>query len=116
MIKTDKMAQQVKQQLDASLEDLNPQVTRRLQQARYAAIEKAGSKKLWNFYPQAKYAMFALLVLTISIVFNVDKNVPVETTLAMESEIEMLTSNESLELLQDLEFMQWLAESKQHVS
>lgn len=116
MNKTGKLEQQVKKQLDDSIEDLDPAITRRLQQARYSAIEKASTNKGWAFYQQAKYAMFAIAIVAVTLLYNVNVNDSAQTTLAMESDIEMLTSNESLDLMQDLEFMQWLAESNQDVS
>jgi hypothetical protein len=60
--------------------------------------------------------MFAIAIVAVTLLYNVNVNDSAQTTLAMESDIEMLTSNESLDLMQDLEFMQWLAESNQDVS
>lgn len=116
MSKIENIEQKAKQQLDESLHDLSPDITRRLQQARYAAIEKASQKNIWSFLPEVKYAMFAIAIVSVSIFLKVNDNDSALTTLAMESDIEMLTSNESLELLEDLEFIQWLAENEKYVS
>ena len=43
-----------------------------------------------------------------------DDNVLNNTEVAMEADIEMLTSSEGLELMEDLEFIQWLAESEEY--
>lgn len=115
MSKTDNFEQTAKKQLDESLHDLSPEVARRLQQARYTALESVTRKKAWSFYPQAKYAMFALVVVTVSFFINVNEQDSTLATVAMESDIEMLTSNESFELLEDLEFIQWLAETEKYV-
>lgn len=32
----------------------------------------------------------------------------------MEADVEMLTANKSLDLIEDFEFMQWLAESEEY--
>jgi hypothetical protein len=116
MSKTENIEQKAKKQLDESLHDLSPDIIRRLQQARYAALEKATQKNIWSAFPQVKYAMIALAIVSVSIFFNIKDNNPDLSTLAMESDIEMLTSNESLDLLEDLEFMQWLAETEKNVS
>lgn len=116
MNKSDKIEQAAKKQLDESLQELSPEIARRLQYARNSAVEKATQKNIWSAFPQVKYAMFALAVVSVSILFNLKDNDSALTTLVMESDIEMLTSNESLDLIEDLEFMQWLAETEKNVS
>ncbi len=106
----------VKNHLDNSLDDLSPDITRRLQQARYAALEKAKPRSLWSFFPQAATAVFAVAVIAISLTFNFNQNNSTDTVAEMDNEIEMLTSNDNLELMEDLEFIQWLLESEQHAS
>lgn len=112
----DNTVKQVKKILDKSVDELSPDITRRLQLARYAALEKAKPRSIWSFYPQAATAVFAIAVVSISLWFNVQNTDFNETTLAMDSDIEMLTANESLDLLEDLEFMQWLVESEEYAS
>ena len=102
--------------LEQSLDDLSPDITRRLQQTRYAALEKAKPRSIWSFYPQAATAVFAIAVISVSLFFNFDNNQLNKTELAMEADIEMLTANESLDLMEDLEFMQWLVETEEYAS
>lgn len=116
MNKSDKFEKNVKFMLDESLDDLSPEVSRRLQQARYAALEKAKPRSIWTFYPQAMTAMFAIAVISLSLLFNFNDNELNTTEIAMESDIEMLIANESLDLMQDLEFIQWLVESEEYAS
>lgn len=116
MNKPKEFEDKVKKILDESLDDLTPDITRRLQQARYAALEKTKSKTRWSFYPQAATAIFAVAVISMSMFLNLTDNELNETEFAMESDIEMLTANESLDLLEDLEFIQWLAESEEYAS
>ena len=108
--------QHAKKVLDESVNDLSPDITRRLQQARYAAIEKAKARSVWSFYPQAITTLFAVAVVSMSLWFSMGEPDMTEIALTMETEIEMLTSNETLELMEDLEFIQWLAESQEYAS
>ena len=116
MNKPENFEEKAKSLLDESLDDLSPDISRRLQQARYAALEKAKPRNLWSFFPQALTAMFVVAVVSASLVFNFNEDTLMNTDLAMETDIEMLTSNEGLELMEDLEFMQWLAESEEYAS
>ncbi len=116
MNKPDKFEKNIKSMLDESTDDLSPEISRRLQQARYAALEKAKPRSIWIFYPQAMTAMFAIAVISLSLLFNFNDSELSNTELAMESDIEMLTANESLDLMEDLEFIQWLVESEEYAS
>lgn len=116
MNKSDKFEKNVKSMLDESIDDLSPDISRRLQQARYAALEKVKPRSIWTFYPQAMTAMFAIAVISVSLLVNFNDSELSNTELAMESDIEMLTANESLDLMEDLEFMQWLVESEEYAS
>ena len=51
MNKPDNFEQKNKALLDESLDDISPEVARRLQQARYAALEKAKPRSIWSYYP-----------------------------------------------------------------
>ena len=112
MNKPDNFEQKNKSLLDESLDDISPEVARRLQQARYAALEKAKPRSIWSYYPQAIVATLVVSVISASLLFNFDDNVLNNTEVAMEADIEMLTSSEGLELMEDLEFIQWLAGSE----
>jgi len=116
MNKPDNFEKKNKSLLDESIDDISSDITRRLQQARHAALEKAKSRSTWSFYPQATAAIFSIAVISAGLFFNFDDNVFNNTELTMETDIEMLTSNESLDLMEDLEFLQWLAESEEYAS
>ena len=116
MNKPENFENKAKSLLDESLDDLSPDIARRLQQARYAALEQAKPRSILSFYPQAVAAMLVVAVVSASLLFNFDDNVLNNTELAMETDMEMLITNESLDLLEDLEFMQWLAESEEYAS
>ena len=116
MSEVNQFESKVKTYLDDSLDDLSPDITRRLQQARYAAIEKAKPRSAWSFFPQAAMAAFAIAVVTVSLNFSFNQAELADTVVVMDSEMEMLTSKDNLELMEDLEFIQWLVESEQHAS
>ncbi len=116
MNKPDEFEKKVKSLLDENLDDLTPDINRRLQQARYAALEKAKPRSAWAFYPQALIVIFVIAVLSVTLLFNFNNNNLNQTELAMESDLEILTASESLDLIEDLEFMQWLAESEEYAS
>ena len=116
MKKPGNFEQKNKSLLDESTDDISPDIARRLQQARYAALEKAKPRSIWSYYPQAIAATLLVTVISASLLFNFDDNVLNNTEIAMEADIEMLTSSEGLELMEDLEFMQWLAESEEYAS
>lgn len=114
MSKNIEFENKAKDYLDESLDELSPDITRRLQQARYAALEKAKPRSLWSFFPQAVTAAFAIAVVSFALIFSFNQNETTDTVIAMETEIEMFTSNDNLELMEDLEFIQWLVESEQY--
>lgn len=103
-----------KADLDESVEQLNPDITRRLQQARYAALEKASTRSTWSFYPKALATAFTIAVISVSLFFNFSQYEVSDTVLAMETEMEMLSSKDSFELMEDLEFMEWLVEFEEY--
>lgn len=122
MDKPEEFEKKAKIMLDENLDDLSPDISRRLQQARYAALEKASANdtSYWSFFPQATTAVFTVAIVTMSMFFYITYEGTNGTTLVMETEseteIEMLMANESLELLEDLDFMQWLVETEEYAS
>ena len=112
MTKQHEFEQQAKTLLDQSVEELSPDIQRRLQQARHAALEKAQARPRWWGLPAAAMAMALVAVVTTSMLLNQHHDALPETMLALETEMELLTSTDNLELMEDLEFMQWLMESQ----
>ena len=100
--------------LDNSLNDINPDIVRRLQQARYAALEKAQSRNFWSFFPQVATAVFAVSIISVTLFFNFYQGDTTENVLATGIEMEMLSSNDNFELMEDLEFIEWLAETEEY--
>ncbi len=105
-----------KKYLDQSVDELSPDISRRLQQARYAALEKAKPYKIGAFFPKAVTATLAIAVVSISLFFNFNKNNGLDAVISLEAEIEMFTSNDNLELMEDLDFIEWLVETNEYAS
>ncbi|MDH5179078.1 MAG: DUF3619 family protein [Gammaproteobacteria bacterium] len=104
------LLQQITQQLDDSVEHLDAATLSRLNQARQQALQQ-GKRKRFGLTPLLAMgsATTAAVVLTVSIVW-----VPTATnSLAME-DLPMLVAGEELEMFQDLEFYQWLADETRH--
>ena len=116
MNKSEDIENQAKKLLDQSLAEINPEISRRLQQSRFAALEKAKPRTNWIFNPRAATALFAVAIISVSVWFNTQTPDFSDTTLAMESDIEILTDHDALELLEDMEFMQWLLETETYAS
>lgn len=116
MTKHHEFEQQVKTMLDQSVDELTPEIQRRLQSARYAALDKARARPRWWGLPAAAMAMALVAVVTTNVLLSQRNAGLPETVLAMDSEMELLTSADNLELMEDLEFMQWLAESQTNAS
>lgn len=100
----------VKQQLDLSLTTLDAMTQSQLSQARYKALAHAATKKfklsLW-FTGLASAAVVALLVITIMPTIQIPNN----QQLATGSEWLLVSDIDEIELYQDLEFYQWLADT-----
>ncbi len=116
MNKPEVIEKKVKNLLDESLYDLSPEISRRLQQARYQALEKVKPRSNWLFYPQAISAVLAVVIISVALLFSFDEGRLNQTELALATDIEVLTANESLDLMEDLEFTQWLLESEAYAS
>lgn len=95
--------EQVNQALDSTVKDLSPEVRRRLNQARISATEKTSSPRIYWKTASAFSLVFALAVgwqllpTTVPIV-----DTPFADVL-----------QEDLEMLDDLEFVYWMAEEQQ---
>ena len=111
MSNENKFEDRVNTLLDQSVDDLDQNISRKLQLARYAAIEKAGKRSAWTLIPKPVAAVFAIVAISLTVFFNVSRMTTMETIASMESDIEMLTANESIDFIEDLEFIEWLAES-----
>ena len=102
----DTIDRQVNDALDQSIESLSPEVRRKLNQARIAALEKKS-----RFIPIWKLAsgvgfVFALLL------FSQFISLPVEENLTPFAEV----LEEDMEMLEELEFVYWMTEEESSVT
>jgi uncharacterized protein DUF3619 len=103
----DELATKIKQDLDESIEALDANTLSRLRQLRAKAIERSEPRK----YPTqglliGGLATACVMVLAVILLLNPEtsvQTVPVE-------ELELISSMEHLDLLEDLEFYEWLEE------
>ena len=103
----DKLEQQSRQALNASVEEIDAATLSRIRQVRARALEKAGAKSFnWFGIATGAMATASVMVFAVMILLN---NEPAVQPLPAE-DIELITSLDELELYEDLEFYQWLAE------
>jgi hypothetical protein len=90
----------VNQALDDSVESLSPEIRRALNKGRHEAVERTSTRKI---YFRAAGALSFAVMLTFVWQLNYSSN---QTPIEVYAEI----PEEDLELLDELEFMYWLAE------
>ncbi len=96
----------VNDNLDASIENLHPDVRRRLNQARIKAVESRGKPQMnWRLTGALSFA----LVLALSWNFIPEPSLEVEPLLTEVLE-------EDLDMLEDLDFIVWMSEDQEDVS
>jgi len=103
----------VKVQLDASLEAVGEEIGGRLHQARRRALEEGGArrKSTWQVFQIPVMGVAAAAILFIAFLMCVGGPSKDQTITEVEH-LELFASKESLELLVNLEFYQWLSEEE----
>lgn len=92
--------------LDRSIESLDAATASRLTEARYRALEGSGGERSGRSYWVPGLA-FASLVAGVLVVVLRLAAPDIGTTATLE-DIELLSSNDSMELYEELEFLEWL--------
>jgi hypothetical protein len=112
----DDMIADIRKRLDEGTEQLDPAITGRLRAARRTALE-AGSRPRLSYRPVLAGGV-ALATVLFVIVYVGRGPITSEqngTELArLAGDMEIITEADNLELFDDLEFYQWLAESESH--
>ena len=103
-----KLKKRIRRMLDTSLEDLDPDVCRRLQQARHTALETSTKAHMPFWQPAAGALLLVSVMLLTVFIWPERQNLPEPVTLA---DMELITADDSLQLYEDLDFYQWLLES-----
>jgi hypothetical protein len=102
---------EVRKTLDRGTESLDPETLRRLRSARFEALERAGAGRLsWfrlhRWITAGGLTTITVLALGISLWLGAPaQNPPVR----QPDDLEILTSQDQLDLYKDLDFYRWLA-------
>jgi hypothetical protein len=120
----DEWSKSVKSALDEGVSALDEEVCKRLQQARREAVLVAMDRQA-NHSRVTRWLVpaggFAVLTLAAVLSFLIgigpgDKLFPVDqSSMASSDDLPLLTSPESLELYEELDFYQWLEEEQERV-
>lgn len=104
----DNFTQNVQQSLRDSENDIDELTLAKLHAARANAIDATAQPKSRNWsIPASLAAAFVLAFVTVIFTQN-PNNELVGTDVALLEDIDVLSSNESLDLLENLEFYEWL--------
>ncbi len=100
----------VSELLDRSVDELDQHTVAALRRARAQAVEAASSKPLWQgwLWPAGGLATALAAGLTAIMISTGPANLTGELD---ASEFELLASQDTLEVVEDLEFYQWLSEA-----
>ena len=100
-------AKKAKQQFDESVERLDGEAQSRLNRARHAALAELGTgRSIWvQWAPAAGVAAAAVLAIVLWTGNPVSDEISVP---AVASDMEILLTEDSLEMLEDLEFYSWI--------
>jgi hypothetical protein len=106
----------IRQQLDRSCNALDGHTLSRLNRIRHAALERKQTRSSRMLLPFGGFVTACVLVLSVTLFkpgSALDSDLPAGT--APLEDIEILTSSDSLDLYEDYEFYQWLAENDSSV-
>jgi anti-sigma-K factor RskA len=104
--------ERIRNELDATVENLTPETLLRLREARFNAVAGAEKRRAhWFAFPRwataGGLASLAVMVVAVSIWVSASR----QTLPARQPEdVEILTSHEHLDMYKDLEFYRWLAD------
>ncbi len=103
----DAFVKKAKQQFDESVECLDGETQSRLNRARHAALAELGTgRSIWvQWAPAAGVAAAAVLAVVLWTGNPVTEDM---ATPAVASDMEILLTGDSLEMLEDLEFYSWI--------
>ncbi len=103
----DKLTENIKQTLNDSAESIDANTLSRVRQIRAQAVARAEIRQhSWSGVMTGALATSCVMVFTIMILLRSPtpiENLPVD-------DLDLISSSESLELYEDLEFYEWLAE------
>ncbi len=101
----------IKDQLDQSVEKLDPGVVARLRSARYEALHRQTQRVPWLWPASGLATACSALLVALLWWGSPPKQAPPETAQIIE-DVEVLIAADPLDLYEDLEFYGWLAEQE----
>ena len=103
--------------LDQDIEDLDGATRSRLRQIRHTALEKAGTGRptWWQRFRMPAAALVTASLIAAFSFLQMRKSDELQTVKTIE-DVEILASNEQLDLYEDFDFYAWLAEEQQNAS
>ena len=107
-----KFEQQIRKELDQSLESLDPKVEKQLQAARFKALNQTEQKWSYRFsleslIPAKSFAVAAVVLMAVTLWHTTRP----QLMTSKAEELEVLTIAASLDMYKDLEMLQFLAET-----
>ena len=110
MSEPDKLVEQIKRQLNDAADDLDAKTQLRLTKIRHQILDSAVKPKWsWQMPALALGATAAVAVITISLMWS-----PASLHQTAFEDISLLSANEAFELIDDVEFYEWLSEEQQN--
>jgi hypothetical protein len=104
----------IRQKLDQSCNALDGQTLSRLNRIRHAALERKQARATRMLLPFGGFVTACVLVVSV-MMFAPTRAPETEAVAPPLEDIEILTSSDSLDLYEDYEFYQWLAENDSQV-
>lgn len=102
----DRLLEHIRQQLDASTEQLDAATLSRLTRIRRQAVAAADRpKRAWQMPALALGSAAAVGAITLALMTS-----SIPTQQSSLEDLNLLSSNEAFELIDDVEFYQWLAD------
>lgn len=102
--------------LDKSVEDLDAKTTRQLFEARQKALNELDKVAWWKspaLKPVGAIAAGLAVFMLVSPVYKVAEN---SNGLALPADMELMASADNLEMVEELDMIQWLLESEDYAS
>jgi hypothetical protein len=104
----------IRQQLDRSCNALDGHTLSRLNRIRHAALERKQSRTSRMLLPFGGFVTACVLVVSVML-FTPGTAPETDAVASPLEDIDILTSSDSLDLYEDYEFYQWLAENDSQV-
>ena len=104
----------IRQQLDRSCNALDGQTLSRLNRIRHAALERRQARAARMLLPFGGFVTACVLVLAVTMYLPGTTPESDAVTSPIE-DLDILTSSDSLDLYEDYEFYQWLAENETQI-